>query len=120
MRQAIEQLANGDLVVPANGEGGAEKKLRRLTKRTREHRRWMRAVREGRLELRRAAGRFGGPTGPPAPSVEQVLGRLGVANADRSAQSAAVADAAYGGRLSLPQLREMRRAGFIPHDVQAP
>jgi hypothetical protein len=55
---------------------------------------------------------------PPEPTVRDVLETLGVAAAERREQSRAVAEAAYDGRLSLPGLRVMREAGFLPYDTE--
>ena len=58
--------------------------------------------------------------GPPAPTVRSVLDSLDVSGAERRVQAEAVAEAAYGGRLSLAALQVMRGAGFLPYDVNRP
>jgi hypothetical protein len=55
---------------------------------------------------------------PPEPTVQDVLESLEVASAERREQSRAVAEAAYDGRLTLPRLRVMREAGFLPYDTE--
>jgi hypothetical protein len=112
----VELLANGDLLVHA--EGG-EASSSRVTKGTPEHAHWMRAVGEGRADLFRAAGRFGGPTRAPEPTVPEILERRRLATTPDSAQRDAIARAAYGGRLPLAELASLRRAGFLPHDADA-
>jgi hypothetical protein len=106
----IEQLANGDLLVDEKSAGPP----RRVTKGTREHNRLLEAAAAGDLELRGPERRFGGPVGPPWSTVEAVFARLGGHGASPSAQRAAAADAAYGGRLALRELTALRRAGLLP------
>jgi hypothetical protein len=59
----------------------------------------------------------GGRAAPPAPTLDGILERLGVAGAPGADQRRAVAERAYGGRLTLAELQVLRRAGFLPYDV---
>jgi hypothetical protein len=54
---------------------------------------------------------------PPEPTVDDVLARLGAAGAGPRARHTAVAEAAYAGRLTLPQLQAVRRSGLLPYDM---
>ena len=56
----------------------------------------------------------------PVATPQAILEQLKVSDAGRGDQLAAVADAAYGGRLSLGALRVMRTTGFLPYDVTRP
>jgi 3',5'-cyclic AMP phosphodiesterase CpdA len=56
----------------------------------------------------------GHPEQPPDPSLETVLERLGVSGDSPERQSLVATDAAYAGKLSLRELRVLRRAGMIP------
>jgi hypothetical protein len=58
----------------------------------------------------------GHPRFPPTPTLEKVLERLGVAGEPRRRQQEAATDAAYGGRLSLAELRLLRQANLIPYN----
>jgi hypothetical protein len=53
----------------------------------------------------------------PVPTAQTILEHLNVAGASREAQLAAVAEAAYGGRLSLGALQAMRAISFLPYDT---
>ena len=59
----------------------------------------------------------GGRAAPPAPTLEGILDRLGVADAPAPDQRRAVAERAYDGRLTLAELTVLRRASFLPYDV---
>jgi hypothetical protein len=104
-------LANGDLLVADRG-GVLE---RRVTKGTPEHKRLLAAIAAGAVEVERPRGRFGGREHPPAPRPNEVLSRLGVADADRKRQHEVAMAAAYAGRLSLGELRALREADLIPY-----
>jgi hypothetical protein len=50
-------------------------------------------------------------------SAQQILERLGVADAPPRDQRRTVAELAFSGRLPLAWLRVMRQAGFLPYDI---
>ena len=56
----------------------------------------------------------------PDPTLDQVLGRLGLADASRADQRRKVGELAYAGRLPLAWLRVLREAGFLPYDDTSP
>jgi Calcineurin-like phosphoesterase len=56
---------------------------------------------------------------PPDPSPEAVLERLGVGGEPSERQGEAATEAAFAGRLSLVELRVLRRAGLIPYKSDA-
>ena len=57
---------------------------------------------------------------PADPTLDQVLGRLGLANSSRADQRRKVGKLAYAGRLPLAWLRVLREAGFLPYDDTSP
>ena len=56
-------------------------------------------------------------TPAPEPAAQQILERLGVADAPPREQKRTVAELAFAGRLPLGWLRVMRQAGYLPYDV---
>ena len=54
------------------------------------------------------------------PTLDQVLGRLGLAGASRADQRRKVGKLAYAGRLPMAWLRVLREAGFLPYDDTSP
>jgi hypothetical protein len=57
---------------------------------------------------------------PPDLTLDQVLERLGLAEAPRPDQRRAVGELAYGGRLPLAWLAVLRRADFLPYNSSRP
>ena len=53
---------------------------------------------------------------PPDPTLDQVLERLGIADAPPARQRRTVGQLAYAGRLPVTWLRVLREAGFLPYD----
>ena len=58
-----------------------------------------------------------GRAAPPDPTLDRILERLGVAGAPGPERRRTVAERAYGGRLTLAELTVLRRAGWLPYDV---
>ena len=56
-------------------------------------------------------------TAAPSPTLDQIFERLGVDGASDAVRRRTVAERAYTGRLPLAWLQVLRRAGFLPHDV---
>ena len=59
-------------------------------------------------------------TAPQDLTLDQVLERLGLAEAPRPDQRRAVGELAYNGRLPLAWLALLRQADFLPYDVNRP
>ena len=59
-------------------------------------------------------------TAQPDPTLDQILDRLGLSQANRAEQRNVVGGLAYGGRLPLAWLRVLRQAEFLPYDEHHP
>jgi hypothetical protein len=70
----------------------------------------------GSIEHRAAGGR----AAQQDPTLDQVLDRLGLADAKPADQRRAVGELAYRGRLPLAWLKVLRQADFLPYDENRP